>query len=76
MLMTPCRSLGRSGGCVGVVAIFSSTSSPLDQLAEPRVLVVEKRGTCRWPDEKLAAGGIPGHSTAPWKAHRECADDR
>src|SRR5882672_10271350 len=29
MLSTPTRLFGRSGGCVGVVAIFSSTSSPL-----------------------------------------------
>ncbi len=32
MLMTPWRSFGRSCGCVGVVAIFSSTSSPLISL--------------------------------------------
>ena len=29
MLMIPIRLSGRSGGWVGVVAIFSSTSSPL-----------------------------------------------
>jgi len=32
MLMMPMRLSGRSCGCVGVVAIFSSTSSPLISL--------------------------------------------
>ena len=32
MLSTPTRVSGRSGGCVGVVAIFSKTSSPLINL--------------------------------------------
>ena len=36
MLMIPMRLLGRSCGCVGVVPIFSSTSSPLISL--PKVV--------------------------------------
>ena len=36
MLMMPMRLFGRSGGCVGPVAIFSRTSSPLISL--PKVV--------------------------------------
>jgi len=36
MLMMPMRLSGRSCGCVGVVPIFSSTSSPLINL--PKVV--------------------------------------
>ena len=44
MLSMPTRLFGRSGGCVGVVAIFSSTSSPLMSLPNAVYCLSRKRG--------------------------------
>src|SRR5258706_13170659 len=44
MLSTPMRLLGRSGGWVGVVAIFSSTSSPLINLPKAVYCLSRNRG--------------------------------
>ena len=57
MLSTPMRLSGRSCGWVGVVAIFSSTSSPLMSLPKAVYWRSRKRGVAV-ADEELAAGGV------------------